>query len=112
LAVVATDALLTKAESTRLAVAGHDGMARAIRPVHAMTDGDIVFALATGAVPLPEEAAVGAGGLGAARPVQISQLMGAAADGVTRAIVHAVLAAKSTPTITSYLDRFPSAWRR
>ena len=46
--VVATDAPLTKAQCQRLAGAGHDGLARAIRPVHTMSDGDTLFALATG----------------------------------------------------------------
>jgi L-aminopeptidase/D-esterase-like protein len=48
IAVVATDAVLTKAECKRLAVAAHDGFARAIWPSHTPMDGDIVFALATG----------------------------------------------------------------
>ena len=48
LAVVATDATLTKAQAKRLAVSAHDGFARAIYPVHTPVDGDIVFALATG----------------------------------------------------------------
>ena len=46
--VVATDAPLTKAQCQRLAGAGHDGLARAIRPVHTMSDGDTLFALSTG----------------------------------------------------------------
>jgi L-aminopeptidase/D-esterase-like protein len=46
--VVATDARLTKAQATRLATVSHDGLARAIRPVHTMSDGDTMFALATG----------------------------------------------------------------
>ena len=46
--VIATDAPLTKAQCKRLAGAGHDGLARAIRPVHTMSDGDTLFALATG----------------------------------------------------------------
>jgi len=46
--VVATDAQLTKAQCTRLATIAHDGLARAIRPVHTMSDGDTMFALATG----------------------------------------------------------------
>lgn len=46
--VIATDAALTKAQCQRLAGAGHDGLARAIRPVHTMSDGDTLFALATG----------------------------------------------------------------
>lgn len=46
--VVATDAPLTKAQATRLATMAHDGLARAIRPVHTMSDGDTMFALSTG----------------------------------------------------------------
>ena len=46
--VVATSAALTKAEASRLATAAHDGLARAVRPAHAMFDGDSIFALATG----------------------------------------------------------------
>ena len=48
LAIVATDAVLTKAEATKVAQMAHDGLARSINPVHTMGDGDIVFALATG----------------------------------------------------------------
>ena len=47
--VVATDAVLTKAEANKVAQMAHDGLARSIDPVHTMSDGDIVFALATGA---------------------------------------------------------------
>lgn len=46
--VIATDAPLTKAQATRLATMAHDGLARAINPVHTMTDGDTLFALGTG----------------------------------------------------------------
>lgn len=46
--VIATDAPLSKAQCQRLAGAGHDGLARAIRPVHTMSDGDTLFALSTG----------------------------------------------------------------
>ena len=49
LGVVATDAVLTKAQANKLAQMAHDGYARAINPVHTMADGDAVFALATGA---------------------------------------------------------------
>jgi L-aminopeptidase/D-esterase-like protein len=48
IAVIATDAVLTKAEAKRLAIAAHDGFARAIWPAHTPVDGDIVFAVATG----------------------------------------------------------------
>jgi L-aminopeptidase/D-esterase-like protein len=46
--VIATDARLTKAQATRLAQLGHDGLARTIDPVHTAIDGDTLFALATG----------------------------------------------------------------
>lgn len=48
IAVIATDAILTKAEAKRLAIAAHDGFARALWPAHTPLDGDLVFALATG----------------------------------------------------------------
>jgi L-aminopeptidase/D-esterase-like protein len=46
--VIATDAPLTKAQASRLATMAHDGLARTINPVHTMSDGDTLFALATG----------------------------------------------------------------
>jgi L-aminopeptidase/D-esterase-like protein len=48
IAVVATTAKLTKAEASRVATLAHDGMARAISPVHTQGDGDTTFCLATG----------------------------------------------------------------
>ena len=48
IAVVATDAILTKPEASKVAQMAHDGLARSINPVHTMSDGDVVFALATG----------------------------------------------------------------
>ncbi|GHG32164.1 P1 family peptidase [Streptomyces hydrogenans] len=83
LAVVATDAVLTRAQAQKVAGTAHDGIARAIRPVHLMNDGDTVFALATGARELP--AAPG--------PLALNEVLAAGADLVTRAIVRAVLAA-------------------
>ena len=55
IAIVATDATLTKAEAHRMAVAAHDGMARAIVPSHTPYDGDLVFAASTGQRPLTEQ---------------------------------------------------------
>jgi L-aminopeptidase/D-esterase-like protein len=52
IAIVATDAALTQAQATRLAVAAHDGIARALVPAHTLLDGDLVFAAATGRHPL------------------------------------------------------------
>lgn len=48
LGIIATNAALTKAEATKVAQMGHDGLARAIRPIHTMFDGDTVYALSTG----------------------------------------------------------------
>ena len=56
IAVVATDAPLTKPDCTRLATAAHDGMARALVPSHTPMDGDLIFAAATGLGPVPDEA--------------------------------------------------------
>ena len=58
IAVIATDAVLTKAEARRLAIAAHDGFARALWPAHTPMDGDLVFALSTGCsgrTPAPED---------------------------------------------------------
>ncbi|MFD9068708.1 P1 family peptidase [Streptomyces lasiicapitis] len=87
LAVVATDAALTKAQAQKLAGTSHDGMARAVRPVHLLNDGDTVFALSTGARPLD-----------AANPLALNEVLAAGADMVTRAIVRALLAAESVET--------------
>lgn len=46
--VIATDAVITKIQAGRLATMGHDGLARAINPVHTLSDGDTLFALGTG----------------------------------------------------------------
>lgn len=54
IALVATDAVLDKAQAQRLAVMAQTGMARAIYPVHTPLDGDLVFAVATGAKALPD----------------------------------------------------------
>ncbi|WP_217177870.1 P1 family peptidase [Streptomyces sp. AC495_CC817] len=85
LAVVATDADLTRAQAQKLAGTAHDGIARAVRPVHLLNDGDTVFTLATGTRPLPPEAG----------PLALNELLGAGADLVTRAIVRATRAAES-----------------
>ncbi|MFJ8004264.1 P1 family peptidase [Streptomyces fagopyri] len=82
LAVVATDAVLTRAQAHKLAGTAHDGIARAVRPVHLLNDGDTVFALATGVRPLT-----------AGDPLALNEILAAGADLVTRAIVRAVRAA-------------------
>ena len=52
--LVATDAVLTKAQALRLAIMAHDGLARAVLPAHAPMDGDTMFAAATGVRPMNE----------------------------------------------------------
>ncbi|MFF7448444.1 MULTISPECIES: P1 family peptidase [unclassified Streptomyces] len=84
LAVVATDADLSKAQAQKLAGTAHDGIARAVRPVHLLHDGDTVFALATGQRPLDT-----------GHPLALNDVLAAGADVVTRAIVRAVRAAES-----------------
>ncbi|KUO10781.1 P1 family peptidase [Streptomyces sp. DSM 15324] len=84
LAVVATDAELTKAQAQKLAGTAHDGIARAVRPVHLLHDGDTVFTLATGGRPLSP-----------AHPLALNDILAAGAEVVTRAIVRAVRAAES-----------------
>ena len=111
LVVVATDALLAKNECCRVAMAAHDGLARSITPVHCMTDGDVVFTLATGSVRLPHGSGEGVIVTNSNRPNQLDQIMAASANVVARAIVHATLAATSAGSMTSYLDRYPSARR-
>ena len=53
--IIATDARLTKAAARRLAIMAHDGFARALWPSHTPMDGDLIFALSTGAKDLPDE---------------------------------------------------------
>lgn len=112
LAVVATDAPLAKHECARLAGAGHDGMARAIDPIHLWSDGDVCFALATGGHELPPlDPAIPPTRLGPARLTQLGEVVAAAADCVARAIVHATVTATSAGAMPAYRDRFPSAFR-
>jgi L-aminopeptidase/D-esterase-like protein len=105
--VVATDAALTKTECRRVAMAAHDGLARSITPVHCMTDGDVIFALSTQSVVASGEALQDINN--SRRAYYMDEIMAAGASAVTRAIVHATLAATSTEGMTAYLDRYPGA---
>lgn len=78
--VIATDAVLTKAQAARLATVGHDGLARAIQPAHTMLDGDTLFALGTGA---------------SGQAAEMMVLATMAAEAVALATVRAVLAARA-----------------
>ncbi len=78
--VIATDAVLTKIQAKRLAMMGHDGLARSVNPVHTLSDGDTLFALGTGLT-------------GPGPGLLVLGVM--AAEAVARATVRAVLAARS-----------------
>lgn len=94
--VVLTDASLTKAESTKVAAVAHDGMARAIRPLHSMLDGDTVFTLATADQPRhsdPLEALM-----------QFNGLLSGAADVFTDACRNATVAASARGRWSAYHD--------
>lgn len=82
--IVATDALLTQAQCTRMAVAAHDGFARALVPSHTLLDGDVAFAAATGRISAPDLAG--------------QMMLGhAAACVMARAIARAIHAASPLP---------------
>lgn len=89
LVVVATDAALDKVGCTRLATMAHDGLARAVHPVHTIRDGDCAFGVATGTGPAPDAAGT-------------YELQAAAADVTARAVAHALLAARAAPDRPSY----------
>jgi D-aminopeptidase len=97
LVVVATDAVLSKGQSRRLAVMAHDGLARAIYPVHTPLDGDIVFAAATGQRPLDNAV------------FDLTSIGVAAGNVVARAIARAVFEAEALnvrPFLPAYMRRF------
>lgn len=104
--IVATDAKLTKTQATRVAQAAHDGLARAIRPSHTMFDGDTVFVLATGKTDLPDEPGL----FGQEKAETLSRLGASAADVLSRAIIHAMLAAETVGPFLSYRERYPHAF--
>jgi L-aminopeptidase/D-esterase-like protein len=113
IAVVATDAVLSKSGCRRMAVAAHDGLARTIRPCHTPLDGDTVFALATGAVEVPADPTQGASLPASMSPEVplITALGAAAADCLARAVMVGVLAAESVAGIPAYRDMLPGAFR-
>jgi len=92
-AVVATDARLTRSEARRIAVMAADGMARALRPVHSPYDGDVVFVLATAGTELSGP-----------RARAITMIGSLAADTLARAIARGVYEAASIAGWRSYRD--------
>jgi L-aminopeptidase/D-esterase-like protein len=93
IAIVATDAPLTKAGCRRLAIMAQDGLARAIRPAHTPFDGDTVFALSTGdGAPI--------------EPDRQARLGSAAADCLARAIMRALIAAEPLGGYPNWRERW------
>ena len=96
IALVATDATLTKAQAKRLATVAHDGLARAIYPVHTPLDGDIVFAASTCKRAAPDLMA-------------FAELGALAANVLSRAVARAVYEASALPfagALPGWKDKF------
>lgn len=103
IALVATDAALTKPEVRRLAHMADDGLARAIRPAHAPMDGDTVFAVAT-------QRQSNRGG-----PAGLTEIGLLAADCLARAIARGVYAATALPfpaALPAWRDKFGALTQR
>jgi L-aminopeptidase/D-esterase-like protein len=100
IAIVATDATLTKSQARKVAQMAHDGMARAIRPAHTMFDGDTIFCMATARQKLPETP----GFFSAPQAQSITDIGHAAANCMARAIIKAILTAESMAGITAFCD--------
>jgi L-aminopeptidase/D-esterase-like protein len=94
IAVVATNARLSKAQAERLAVMAQDGIARAIRPAHTPADGDTVFAVATGRHDLGVD------------PLALGELGTLAADCLARAVARGVYHAETLGAARSWRDVF------
>jgi L-aminopeptidase/D-esterase-like protein len=86
IAVIATNVALTSGQAKRLAIMAQDGLARALRPVHALYDGDVVFALSTGQIPLADPWAY-----------SLTLLGERAANCLARAVARGVYQARSWP---------------
>jgi L-aminopeptidase/D-esterase-like protein len=88
IACVATDLALTPAQAKRVAIMAQDGLARAIRPIHAPFDGDVVFAISTARRPMPEAA-----------DYTVARVGSLAADTLARAVARAVFEAQAWPGV-------------
>ena len=94
--LVATDAILTKAQAKRLAIMANDGLARALLPAHAPSDGDCVFAAATGRRAMADAS-------------ELTEIGHVATLVMARAIARGVFAATALPypgALPSWRDRF------
>ncbi len=95
IAVVATNVTLTKSEAKRVAIMAHDGLARAIRPVHSPFDGDSIFTLSTEKKEMDGP-----------RPLGLAKIGAMAADCVARAVARGVYNAESLGGLPGYKSEF------
>jgi L-aminopeptidase/D-esterase-like protein len=100
LGVIATDAILTRAQVHKVAQMAHDGLARAIRPSHTLFEGDTIFCMSTAKRKIPEVS----GYYGPVYARAVSDIGHAAADCMSRAIIRAILTAKSMAGKTAFCD--------
>ena len=98
--VIATDAVLNKAQAQKVAQMAQDGLARAIRPAHTMFDGDTIFCLATNNRQLPDTE----GFFAAPKAQSLNEIGRAAADCLTRAIIRGICEATSLGIMTAFRD--------
>ena len=96
LVLVATDAELNKTQLTKIAQIAQDGLPRAIRPVHTMSDGDVLFAASVGWAKRKK--------LSLSSPQAVDRIGTAAADVVVRAILNGIRSAESIPGFPSYKE--------
>src|SRR3954467_9273099 len=85
IAVIATDVPLDKAATKRMAMVAHDGLARAIDPIHTLVDGDAIFAVSTAKTGAPRLSVPDPAAL-----IQLETVFAAGAQALSRAIVHGV----------------------
>ena len=122
--VIATSGRLTKAEVSKLASVGHDGIARAVRPSHSMFDGDTIFAMATGdhEIDIGASTAMDREGWPTERGVsyrgpdtrtsRLNRILDAAAQCFAAACTDAIVSATAIGSRPAYRDLCPSAFRR
>ena len=98
--VLSTNAKLNVEQVNKLAQTAQDGLARVIRPAHTMFDGDTIFCLATGEKEMPATP----GFFAAPKAQCLNEIGHAAADCVSRAIIHAILNAHSIAGMIAFCD--------
>jgi L-aminopeptidase/D-esterase-like protein len=122
--VIATSGRLTKAEVSKLASVGHDGIARAVRPSHSMFDGDTIFAIATGDCEIDTGASTPEGREGwptergvsyrgpDTRTSRLNRILDAAAQCFASACTDAIVSATAVGSRPAYRDLCPTAFRK